>query len=84
MGQEDSLNGTFVLPYADFPASCLIVLRIKDVSSLTGNIYLNTLSIFISDVRQDSLATPYLDKDAWLAMMSMVHSPFLYIISSSL
>lgn len=39
------------------------------VSSLTGNICFNALSFFILDALQDTLATPWLDRDAPLVAM---------------
>lgn len=80
LGQEDYPKDTIhqmyhVLQTSQLPAS--LFFGLKHVSSLTGNIYLNTLSIFISDVLQDTLATHCLDRDVMLATMkSMVHAVF--------
>lgn len=72
---EDTIHQMYhFMQTSQLPAS--LFFGLKHVSSLTGNIYLNTLSIFISDVLQDTLETHCLDKDVLLAMKSMVHCVF--------
>lgn len=76
LGQECSLKDMIHKMYhfpqtSQLPASLLFWLHLV---SLTGNIYFNALCIFILDVPQDTLATQFLDRNAELAMKSMVNS----------
>lgn len=69
-------NSSNVSPLTDFPASCLIVLWVKSCILLDLTL-LNTFSIPISDVHQDTLATHCVDRCVQLvAMKSMVPSAF--------
>lgn len=68
-------NSSTVSPLADIPASCPIVLWFKTGILHDWKCLFTVLSIFISDVPQDTMATHCLDRDVWLAgMKSMVHT----------
>lgn len=66
-----------LLQTSQLPASLCFGLKL--VSSLTGNFYLNTLSISISDAPQDTTVIPCLVRDVVLAAMkSMARTVFLF------
>lgn len=81
-GQDDSQKDAIHQMYhllADVPASCFIVLWVKTSVLLDWKYLLNTLSIFISDVPQDTLAIHCSDRSVALAAMkSMVHTLFRF------
>ncbi len=83
-GQEDSQKDTIhqtyhLLQTSELPVSLCFGLKLE--SSLSGEIYFNTLSFFVSDVPQDTLATPCSDRDVVLAAMKSMVQALLWFRS---